>query len=426
MYIIYVIIYNIIMYTIQPIIWIRLLWRSRRLSSYRDYWLERYGLCSKLIPINGVIVHAVSLGETLLAIPLVSALQQRYPDIVITLTSMTPTGMALAQAQCYKSNNMYCRYLPYDLFGAMNRFVNQVQPRLVITIETELWPNLINILYKRGIPFIIVNARMSCRSFIRYKKIRSFIALVMDRVTLIAAQNKKDAFRFFKLGCNKKKLFIMGNLKFDIEITQDLLNKVLVLKNTWIKNRQVWIASSTHVGEELLLLQAHKKLLEIFPNLLMILAPRHPERCVDIRNIIKKLGLSYIIRSNGSIPAYNTQVVVNDTIGELMLLYGIANIAFIGGSLVKHGGHNPLEAAAYAIPVLMGPHIFNFNDICMKLYKSGGLIIVTSIASLVNIISMLLQDKQSCLEYGVRALEVFKYNKGALQRLLYLLAEKIM
>lgn len=425
MYIIYITIYSIIMYVIQPIIWILLFWRSIRMPSYRKYWLERYGLCNKSVKPHGIIVHAVSLGETFASVPLVYALQRRYPDIIITLTSMTPTGIELAKSYSIGNASLCCRYLPYDLPGVMNRFINQIQPKLVIVMETELWPNFINILHRRNIPFIIVNARMSLRSFLKYKKISCFIASIMNQVTLIATQSKEDATRFIDLGFKKNRLFITGNLKFNIEITQDLSKKILFLKSVWIRNRKVWMASSTHAGEEILLLQAHKRLLQIFPDLLMILAPRRPERFCCVQNITGKLGLSYILKSSGLTPQKETQVVINDTIGELMLLYGISNIAFVGGSLVKHGGHNPLEPAAHAIPVLMGPYIFNFNDICSKLCRSGGLIIVTNIDSIVEIISVLLWNEQLCLYYGDRAIEVFKNNRGTLQKLLCLL-EKIM
>lgn len=422
MYTVYMIVYNIIMYIIQPVIWMRLLWCSRKFPSYRHRWLERYGLyqCAS-IPSNGIVIHAVSLGETILVMPLIRALRKCYPDIVIILTSMTPTGIELAQCQCAEYNNVYCRYLPYDLFGAMMRFVKYIQPRLVMTIETELWPNFINILYKRSIPFIVVNARMSLNACIRYKRIKGFIKLLMNQIHLIAARSKEDASRFLELGCSQEKLFVMGNLKFDINLTQDLLKKISAFKTSWIKTRQVWIASSTHVGEEFLLLQAHKILLKIFPNLLMILVPRHPERCTDIKKIVENIGLSYIVKSSGLVPTADIQVVIGDTIGELMLLYGISNIAFIGGSLVKCGGHNPLEAAVHAIPVLMGPYTYNFIDICTKLHSTGGLITVTDILSLVKIISMLLKDKQMCLDRGIHASTVLKNNQGALQKFLYIL-----
>ncbi|URJ23247.1 lipid IV(A) 3-deoxy-D-manno-octulosonic acid transferase [Blochmannia endosymbiont of Camponotus sp. C-003] len=423
MFKLYIAIYSIIMYVAQPIIWIRLLWRSRRSPSYRKHWLERYGFYKKPIQSDGIILHAVSLGETLAAIPLIRALQQRYPEIAITLTAMTPTGIELARSKFH--HNAHCSYLPYDLPGAMKRFIDQVKPRLVITMETELWPNLINILYQREIPFIIANARLSFRSFIKYKRFSHFISLIMERITLIAAQNKEDASRFLKLGLKKNQLFVMGNLKCDIEMNQDLLNKISFLKKNWIKKRKVWIASSTHAGEEILLLKAHKHLLARFPDLLMILAPRHPERFVDVKNITEQAGFSYIMRSSGIIPSKATQVIINDTIGELMLLYGVSDIAFIGGSLVKHGGHNPLEPAAHSIPLIMGPYTFNFNDICVKLYKSNGLITVTDTESLVKAIAMLLVNQQCRLSYGCRAMKVLQNNQGALQQLLYLLDKTI-
>lgn len=424
-YFLYIKIYNIIMYLIQPVLWIRLLWVSKRIPLNRKRWLERYGLYNKAIRPHGIILHAVSLGEVLLSMPLIHALRCRYPNIIITLTTMTVTGIELAESKYGMDYHFHCRYLPYDLFGAMKRFINQVQPKLVILIEKELWPNFLNILWQRNIPCVIANARMSSRSFLRYNKIGFFMSFIMHRITLIAAQHQADASRFLKLGCSENKLFVTGNLKFDIEINQDLSEKILFLKNNWVQKRQIWIASSTHSGEEILLLQAHKQLLKVFPNLLMILVPRHPERCVDVQNITKKIGLSYIMKSSNVIPTQAVQVVINDTIGELMLLYGIANIAFVGGSLVKHGGHNPLEPALYAIPILMGPHTFNFSDICIKLHVSGGLIIVTSISSIVRVISMLLQDTKICLEYGDRAIKVLKDNQGALQRLLSLLEKMI-
>ncbi|WP_236840085.1 lipid IV(A) 3-deoxy-D-manno-octulosonic acid transferase [Blochmannia endosymbiont of Camponotus nipponensis] len=408
------------MYIAQPIIWIRLLWRSRRTPLYRKRWLERYGFYQKPIKSDGIVLHAVSLGETLTAIPLIHALQQRYPKITITLTAMTPTGIELAQSK-FSHNIIHCGYLPYDLPGSMKRFINQIRPRLVIVMETELWPNLINILYQRNIPFIIANARLSFRSFIGYKKFSSFVSLIMERIALIAAQNKEDASRFLKLGLKKNQLFITGNLKFDIAMTQDLLNKISFLKKTWIKKRQVWIASSTHAGEEILLLQAHKHLLTKFPNLLMILAPRHPERFINVKNMTEQAGLSYIMRSSGITPSKKTQVIINDTIGELMLLYGISDIAFVGGSLVNHGGHNPLEPAAHSIPLIMGPYTFNFHDICVKLHESNGLITVTDTESLVKAVIMLLTNQQCRLNYGYRAIKVLKHNQGALQQLLYLL-----
>lgn len=412
-------IYNIIIYLIQPLVWIRLLWRSRKASSYRQRWAERYGFFQGKVKPGGVILHSVSVGETLVAVPLVRALRHRYPLLPITVTTMTPTGSE--QVQSAFGKDIHHVYLPYDLPGAMNRFLNQVNPKLVIIMETELWPNFIKTLHRREIPLVIANARLSARSVAGYKKFSGFIADIMRRITLIAAQNEEDGARFLELGLKKSQLAVTGTLKFDISVTPELVARALTLRRQWAPTRQVWIATSTHKGEEILLLQAHRQLLVTFPDLLLILVPRHPERFPMAREMTIKAGFSYIIRSSGEIPSSSTQVVVGDTMGELMLLYGIADLAFVGGSLVECGGHNPLEAAAHAIPVLMGPHTLNFRDICSKLDKAGGLITVTEVPSLVNTISTLLTNEDHRLYHGLHAVDVLYQNQGVLQRLLSLL-----
>lgn len=412
-------IYNIIIYLIQPLVWMRLLWRSRKASAYRQRWAERYGFFQGKVKPDGIMLHSVSVGETLAAIPLVRALRHRYPLLPITVTTMTPTGSERVQSAF--GHDIHHVYLPYDLPGAMNRFLNQVNPNLVIIMETEIWPNLIKTLHHREIPLVVANARLSARSVAGYKKFSSFIADVMRRITLIAAQNEEDGARFLELGLKKSQLAVTGTLKFDISVTPELAARALTMRRQWAPRRPVWIATSTHEGEETLLLQAHRQLLATFPDLLLILVPRHPERFPMAQEMTMKAGFSYIVRSSGEIPSGSTQVVVGDTMGELMLLYGIADLAFVGGSLVKHGGHNPLEAAAHAIPVLMGPHTLNFSDICHKLDKAGGLITVTEVPSLVNAVSTLLTDEEHRLYYGLHAINVLYQNQGALQRLLNLL-----
>jgi 3-deoxy-D-manno-octulosonic-acid transferase len=244
---------------------------------------------------------------------------------------------------------------------------------------------------------------------------------LLSRITLIAAQNEEDASRFIALGLKRNQLAVTGSLKFDISVTPELAARAITLRRQWAPHRQVWIATSTHDGEEQIVLQAHKKLLETFPDLLLILVPRHPERFGDAREMVQKAGMSFTLRSTGEIPSNSTQVVIGDTMGELMLLYGIADLAFVGGSLVERGGHNPLEPAAHAIPVLMGPHTFNFKDICAKLQQDDGLITVTDLNSLVTQVSNLLTDEDYRLWYGRHAVEVLHQNQGALSRLLQLL-----
>ncbi|AKC60163.1 lipid IV(A) 3-deoxy-D-manno-octulosonic acid transferase [Blochmannia endosymbiont of Polyrhachis (Hedomyrma) turneri] len=420
----YYIIYNTIIYLIQPIILIRLLWRSINIPAYRKTWNERYGFYNTIIQPRGIILHAVSVGETLAAIPLIHALQKKYPSLNIMLTSMTPSGKEVAQS--ILGNTINYGYLPYDLPGAIRRFIHHTQPILVITLETELWPNLIKILYKYHIPYIIANARLSSQSANNYKKIKKFITLIMQYVTLIAAQNKKDAERFISLGLQNKKIAITGNIKFDVPINNNLLKKSQTLKKLWANNRYVWIASSTHKGEETLLLQVHENLLKKIPNLLMILAPRHKERFISVHKIITKTKLRFITRSSGQNPTYNTQVIIIDTIGELTLLYGVADLAFIGGSLIKHGGHNPIEAAAHGIPILTGPYVFNFHAIYNIMIKAKASIKITNITSLENKIYTLLTNQTYRLYYGKNATHVLRTNQGAIKKLLPLLDHYIL
>ncbi|WP_034943168.1 lipid IV(A) 3-deoxy-D-manno-octulosonic acid transferase [Erwinia oleae] len=411
--------YTVLLYLIQPFIWLRLWLRGRKAPAYRKRWAERYGYCAGKVKPDGILLHSVSVGETLAAVPLVRALRHRYPSMPITVTTMTPTGSERAASAFGK--DVHHVYLPYDLPGAMNRFLDNVNPRLVIIMETELWPNMIALLQARKIPLVIANARLSERSAKGYKKLGKFMRDLLQRITLIAAQNEEDGERFISLGLKRSQLTVTGSLKFDISVTPELAARAITLRRQWAPRRPVWIATSTHEGEENIVLDAHRRLLERFPDLLLILVPRHPERFSTAREMTQKAGLSFILRSSGEIPSGSTQVVIGDTMGELMLLYGIADLAFVGGSLVERGGHNPLEAAAHALPVLMGPHTFNFKDICARLQRADGLITVTDAASLDKEISTLLTDEDYRLYYGRHAVDVLHQNQGALQRLLQLL-----
>lgn len=411
--------YTALLYLIQPLIWLRLWLRGRKAPAYRKRWAERYGYCTGKVLPHGIVLHSVSVGETLAAVPLVRALRHRYPTLPITVTTMTPTGSERAQSAFGK--DVHHVYLPYDLPGSINRFLDTVDPRLVIIMETELWPNIIRILHQRKIPLVIANARLSERSAKGYKKLGGFMRDLLQRITLIAAQNAEDGDRFLSLGLKRSHLTVTGSLKFDISVTPELAAKAVTLRRQWASRRPVWIATSTHEGEETIVLDAHRRLLQQFPDLLLILVPRHPERFKDACDLTQKRGFSFTLRSSGEIPSSSTQVVIGDTMGELMMLYGIADLAFVGGSLVERGGHNPLEPAAHAIPVLMGPHIWNFKDICAKLQQAEGLITVTDVVSLQKEVANLLQDDDYRRYYGRHAVEVLHQNQGALQRLLQLL-----
>ncbi|ADV33983.1 3-deoxy-D-manno-octulosonic-acid transferase [Candidatus Blochmanniella vafra str. BVAF] len=415
MYIFYFVIYDIIMYIVQPIIWIRLLWLSIKVPEYRKNWLERYSYHYTTIgssKLGGIVLHAVSVGEILSIVPLIKKFKKKYPNLAIIVTTMTPSGLKLACQVTINYQNVQCMYLPYDLPNAVKRFINRIKPKLFIIVETELWPNLIRTLYLYKIPIVILNARLSHSAFKKYKKISCFFKYIVQCITIVLAQDKENAGRFLKLGLKRYQLRIIGNLKFDVVVTHDILKQISDLKQNWTRNRIVWIAGSTHQGEEKILLKVHENLLTIFPNLLMILSPRHPERFSHVINITKNFGFSYITKSSGVIPSENIQVIINNTIGELMLLYGISDIAFVGGSLVPHGGHNPLEPATYAIPIIMGPYVFNFNSICSTLHKLGGLINIVDVDSLIKVMYLLLKDQELRLHYGKCAYKAFQKNEG--------------
>ena len=409
------ILYTIFLYLIQPLVWFRLLWRSRKAPDYRKRWLERYGFCKNKVKSGGILVHAVSVGETLAAIPLIKTLQKQYPQLPITVTTMTPTGSK--QVKTLLKDSVSHVYLPYDLPCAIHRFLKAVKPKLVIIMETELWPNLISQCHNKKIPLIIANARLSERSANRYHKLGKAISKLLTKISTVAAQNEQDGERFLSLGLPKEHLTVTGSIKFDIELTDK--QSLAQLKQQWQLHRPVLIAASTHSGEDEIILSAFQRLLKNHSNLLLILVPRHPERFKTVEELISDNKLNYIKRSTKQIPTEQTQVILGDTMGELLELYGLANIAFVGGSLIEHGGHNPLEPALHHIPIISGKYFFNFKVICEQLIEANGMLICDSTAdSLYSTVNSLLNDDNRCQQIGENAYQVLKRNQGALNRLL--------
>ena len=411
------IIYTLLLYLIQPFVWLKLLWRSRKAPAYRQRWLERYGFCKNKVKPNGILVHAVSVGETIAAIPLIKALQQKYPQLPITVTTMTPTGSE--RVKTLLKDSVSHVYLPYDLPGAIKRFLKTTKPKIVIIMETELWPNLISQCYKQKIPLIIANARLSERSAARYGKLGKAVKQLFSKISMVAAQNQHDGERFVSLGLPTDHLAITGSIKFDINLSNEQRQKINQLKQQWQLNRPVLIAASTHSGEDEIILTAFKKLLLKHANLLLILVPRHPERFKTVEKLISDSGFNYLKRSANQIPTEQTQIVLGDTMGELLELYAMADIAFVGGSLVKQGGHNPLEPALHHIAIITGEYFFNFQVICEQLIEAQGMIVCTNSADdLYSSIDCLLNDNSSRNQLGENAYLVLKQNQGALSRLL--------
>lgn len=410
--------YTLLLYLIQPLLFLLMLKRSVKLPVYRRRLNERYGYYANMPPPtpNGIVIHAASVGEVIAATPLVKAIQSRYPKLAITMTTVTPTGSARVKAAF--GDSVTHLYLPYDLPFVIKRFLKFTQPKLFIVIETELWPNLIRQIKLRQIPFMIANARLSPRSAKRYAWLATAVKKMLNDIDLILAQDNISAERYLDLGFPAHRLVNTGNLKFDLNISntqQQLVNQTK--QNLDITQRTIWIAASTHDGEEKIVLEAHKHLLKNDPNLLLILVPRHPERFDIVAKLIDKMALSYQRRSDYCAIKQDTQVLLGDTMGEMMLLYGLAKIAFVGGSLVKHGGHNPLEPIAFRLPVISGMYTFNFPEVFGKLREVNGVVEITSnTEALSHAVSMLLSQTEYSREISQAGFTVLQENQGALSR----------
>ena len=401
----------------------RLWWRGRLAPTYRQRWAERFGFFKEPASKGGIWLHAVSVGETLAAIPLIKELILRYPDTLITVTSMTPTGSE--QIKAHLGDKVFHVYVPYDLPDAIERFLARISPQLAIFIETELWPNILHTCKKKNIPTLIANARLSEKSASAYYLIPSLIKKILANITHIAAQTQADAARFVALGFNRKNISITGNIKFDMQFPNDLLDKAKLLRQQWGINKPVWIAASTHQGEEELVLEAFKKLRIKIPNLLLLLVPRHPERFTRIIELSNKQGYLTANRSQVDSVTLFTDIFIGNTLGELPLFYAAADIAFVGGSLVPIGGHNLLEPAYFGVPSIIGPHMFNFLEITDLLQKANAIRQVRNIDSLTEAALHWLQHEDERKLAGIRGCQVVKQNRGALGKHLELI-EKLL
>ncbi|MDP8162209.1 lipid IV(A) 3-deoxy-D-manno-octulosonic acid transferase [Pasteurella skyensis] len=415
--------YTIISYLLQPLIFLEILRRSIKQPAYRKRLNERYtiyGNVPKVQP-NGILIHAASVGEVIAITPLVKKLQKVYPNLPLTFTTVTPTGSE--RVKFAFGNSVSHFYLPYDLPCFVKRFLHFIQPKVIIVVETELWPNLIKQANAKQIPFVIANARLSTRSSKRYGYLKKYIQPMINSIQLVMAQDKVSTDRFANLGIPSERLINTGNLKFDLNIDEPLYQNIKQLTHTLkLGDRPVWIAGSTHDGEDKIILRAHKILLKTYPNLVLILVPRHLERFDSVAEIIKKTNMSFIRRSEYQPLDQNTSVLLGDTMGEMMLFYGIADIAFVGGSLVKHGGHNPLEPIAFKIPVISGIYTYNFTEMFEKLKNVNGFIeIKSTVGSLTQAVTSLLENANYSRQIGDAGFKVLKENQGALERHLDLL-----
>ena len=411
--------YTALFYLGLPLVAIRLWLRARKAPAYAKRIGERFSLGLPSMQPGGIWVHAVSVGESIAAAPMIRALLQRYPQLPITVTCMTPTGSERIQALFANEPRIQHCYLPYDLPCAAKRFLDRVQPKLAVIMETELWPNHIHQCAQRGIPVALANARLSERSAKGYGRFRKLTEPMLAEMSLFAVQTEAEAERFRDLGARAETVEVTGSIKFDLTIDPQLLLRATALRTQWqAQERPVWIAASTHDGEDEVVLAAHRQLLASHPDALLILVPRHPERFNAVFELCRQQAFTTVRRSSGEPVTPGTPVLLGDTMGELLFLYALADSAFVGGSLVPNGGHNLLEPAALAKPVLSGPHVFNFHEIAAQLRSAGALQEVEDAEGLALAVQRLLELPRDAKRMAEAGLNVMRSNQGALQRLL--------
>ncbi len=409
--------YSLILHLALPLIYLRLLWRAGRAPAYGRRIGERFAFGLPTFQPGGIWIHAVSMGESIAAAPLIRELLARYPGLPITVTCMTPTGSERIQA-LFGERIQHC-YLPYDLPWACSRFLGRLQPRLAVVMETELWPNHIHGCHVRGIPVVLANARLSERSARGYARFSGLTAPMLGELELIAVQTEVEAERFRRLGARVECVEVTGSIKFDLSVDPHLPVRAHELRTVWgASSRPVWIAASTHVGEDEIILAAHRQLLVERADALLILVPRHLERFASVHELCLREGFATVRRSTGEPVGDGVQVLLGDTLGELLFLYALADLAFVGGSLIANGGHNLLEPAALSKPLLSGPHLFNFLEIATLLRDAGGLLEVADAEQLLAALRHLFAEPQVAARMAESGLSVLRANQGALARLL--------
>jgi len=399
-----------------PLVITRLLIRSVRQPEYRYRLFERLARFPAIRQDKPVIwVHAVSVGEVLAAVPLIKSLIKRYPRQQVLVTTTTPTGSA--QVQKIFADDVLHVYAPYDLFWVVKRFLRNVQPTALLVMETEIWPNLYRSCYENNIPVVLANARMSDKSTVGYQRFSSLTRATLKCISKIAAQGSKDAERFLNLGAEDKQVAVTGSIKFDLELPLTLHDQAGLLRQEMGEDRKIWIAASTHEGEEEYVLDAFEKVSGVIGDVLLIIVPRHPERFDRVASMCEKRKLNLVRRSSQKKCTAETQVYLADSMGELLLFYAVADVAFIGGSLVKTGGHNLLEAAALKVASVVGPEMFNFAEITRYLLECNGVVQIQDAGLLAGNIEMLLRDEILNRQIGENAHVFVESNKGALGRL---------
>jgi len=410
--------YICIAYLISPI-WIGAL----ALRGFRDrlHWRgfsQRFGFGEK-VAARSIWVHAVSVGEVQAAVPLIEALLKRFPAIPLVLTTVTPTGRSRAEAMFGTRADV--RYVPIDLPGAVRRFFQRVQPQLAIILETEIWPNLYHRCGRLEVPLVLASARISPRSVKSYRRLVSLFRETLSHGIFIAAQSAEDAERFVSIGASPTRTHVVGNIKFDFGYPPDMEVRGHELRGLLGVHRPVWVAGSTHAGEEEQVIDAHLLIRQRFSNALLVLVPRHPPRFAEVAALLRDRGVPFVTRTSKEKVTPNAQVYLLDTLGELSAFYAAGDVAFVGGSLAPIGGHNLLEPASLSLPILAGPNNFNSADIAKMLIERGAVRIVQDSAQLAAAVGDLLTDPAARAVMGASGRKTVDDNRGAVARLMQFL-----
>lgn len=411
-------VYATLTYLLTPWLLLHLYWRSFSNPPYRQRIGERFGRSGIRLQGPSIWVHAVSVGEVQAAAMLVRSLLERYPDRQLVLTTMTPTGSQ--RARDLFGDAVVHSYVPYDLASAVRRFFDCMRPGLVLIIETEIWPNLFRECGLRKIPLVLASARVSLKSVSRYRRLAGLFRETLSHGIVIAAQSEADAGRFASLGANPARIHVTGNLKFDFHLDPRIPAAGKAFRKEHARQRPVWIAASTHDSEEQVILAAHAKVLAQIPDALLLIVPRHPERFALVAGLVGRAGLTCVSRSSKQQCTAATHVFLGDSMGELMLFYAAADVAFVAGSLAPIGGHNLLEPAALGLPVLTGPFTFNAADIAKLLIDDGSTTVIHDADELAGEVIELLRDERARDLRGGAGRQVIENNRGTLERLLKL------
>lgn len=411
--------YSLLIYLLTPLALVHLAFRGLRNRDYFRRWPERFAYLD--VPESrkgGIAVHAASMGEVSAASALIRELLDRFPEYPLCVTTLTPTGSDRVRALF--SDTVFHAYAPLDLPGAVRRFFHRTRPRLLIIMETEIWPNLLFEAASRGIPVLIANARISENSIGAYRRLVQFVGPALRSVTRIGAQSRLDADRLIELGAQTGRLSVTGNLKFDVDLPLGLVEQAEPIRLAWGTDRLVLLAGSTHEADETAVFEAFRPLLADYPKALLVLVPRHPERFRRAAQLAAAAGLSVSLRSEGISCPRSTQCFVIDSMGELMRYYAACDVAFVGGSMDRIGGQNVLEPAALGKPVIVGPHTFNFKDITEQLIDGGAAFRVQDAGELGNAVNRLFGNPELRDRMGRAGKNLVKSGQGALQRTLEL------